>query len=130
MSWGRQIDPLGRQASLGIAAGRVGVGIGALLATGPALRALGFTETGPTGRALARLAGGRDVAVGLLTIAAREDRAALRNATGLSAALDAADAVVFSALLGHPPSRPAGARGALSGGGAALAGLWAWRRLG
>ena len=35
MAAGRQIDPLGRQAVLAIAAGRVAIGVGALLATRP-----------------------------------------------------------------------------------------------
>jgi uncharacterized protein DUF4267 len=125
----KRIDPVGRQLVLGIAAGRVGVGLGALLATGPALRALGFPQADATGRALARLAGSRDIAVGLLTIATRGERRTLRTATALSAAVDAADAVAFAALLGDPASRRAGTLGVASGAAAALVGLWAAQRL-
>jgi hypothetical protein len=123
------IDPLGRRAVLAIAAGRIAVGAGALLATGPALRALGFTETDAAGQALARLAGSRDVALGLLAVAARRDLAALRAAALLSAAVDAADAVSFGLLARRRGARRAGLGGLLSGSAAALAGAWAWRRL-
>lgn len=125
-----RIDPLGRQAALGIAAGRVALGAGALLATDPALKALGFSEVGPTARTLARLVGSRDVAVGLLTLAARDDLRALRIATAVSAAIDAADAVTLGLAGRNPEAGRAGVVGAASGGAAALAGLWAWRRLG
>jgi hypothetical protein len=57
MHRGGEIDPLGRQTVLAIAAGRIAIGVGALFATGPALRALGFAETDAAGRALARRAG-------------------------------------------------------------------------
>lgn len=127
---GRRIDPLGRRTALAIAAGRVAVGAGALLATGPALRALGFAEADPGSRALARLAGSRDVAIGALTIAARDRRRALAFATALSAAVDAADATVFGVAGREPATRRAGAIGAASGAAAALAGAWAARRLG
>jgi hypothetical protein len=125
-----RIDPLGRQAAIAIAGGRVAIGVGALLATGPALRVLGFSEADAAGRALARLAGGRDVALGLLTVAARDDLRSLRVATALSAAVDAADAFSFAVASADPRARRAGLLGALSGSSAALAGLWAWRRLG
>jgi hypothetical protein len=47
-------------------------------ATGPALRVLGFAESDAAGHALARLAGSRGIALGLLRIAAPEDLAAPR----------------------------------------------------
>lgn len=125
----KRVDPLARQAALAIAAGRIGIGVGALLATRPALRALGFPETDAAGRTLARLTGGRDVALGLLAFAARDDRGALRTATLVGAAVDATDALSLGAAAGDPDTRPAGAIGFVSGGAAALAGLWAWRRL-
>lgn len=115
---------------LAIAAGRVAIGVGALLATGPALRLLGFREPDTAGRALARIAGGRDVALGLLTIAARDDVAALRVAALAAAAVDAGDAVSFGLAARDPEARRAGLGGLLSGGAAALTGAWAWRRLG
>lgn len=124
-----KIDPLGRQTVLAIAAGRVAIGVGALLATGPALKALGFAETDAAGRALARLAGGRDIALGVLTVTARDDAAALRLAALLAAAVDATDAVSFAIAARDPRARRAGLGGVASGGAAALAGAWAWRRL-
>jgi hypothetical protein len=127
---GRQrIDPLARRAVLGIAAGRIGIGVGALLATGPALKALGFAETDAGGRALARIAGGRDIAIGLLTVAARDDARALRLAALLAAAVDGTDAISFAIAGRDPQMRRAGVGGSASGAAAALTGAWAYRRL-
>jgi len=130
MASGRQIDPSARRAVLAIAAGRSAIGAGALLATRPALRALGFPELNASGAALAHLAGGRDLALAALTFAARRDRAALRAVTLASVAVDATDAVSLGiAGSRHRELRLAGIGGVLSGGSAALAGAWAWRRL-
>ncbi|HSS32499.1 MAG TPA: DUF4267 domain-containing protein [Solirubrobacterales bacterium] len=123
------IDPLARQAVVAIGAGRVAIGIGALFATRPALRALGFGETDATGTALAKVLGARDLTLGLVTLAAREDRGALRAAALAAAALDAADAVAFSYALADPETRQAGLAGVATASAAALAGAWAWRRL-
>jgi Domain of unknown function (DUF4267) len=126
----RQIDPLGRQAVVAIAAGRIGIGVGALFVTRPALKTLGFAETDTAGTALGRIAGGRDIALGLLTLAASHDRRALRIAALAGAAVDATDAVTFGVAARDPDARRAGVSGALSGSAAALTGAWAWRRLG
>lgn len=126
----RQADPLARQTVLAIAAGRAALGAGVLVATRPALRGLGFAEAGTAELALGRLAGSRDVAIGLLTLAAREDPGALRAAALVAAAVDAADALTFALAGRDPRARTAGQRGLGSGAAAALAGLWAWRRLG
>lgn len=125
----RKIDPLGRQVVLAIAAGRVAIGLGAVFATQPALRTLGFADRDAGRIALARLAGGRDIALGLLTLAARDDREALRRLALLSSTLDLGDAIAFSAAARDPSAREAAVRGVLSGSSAALAGLWAARRL-
>jgi hypothetical protein len=119
-----------RKVAIAIAAGRIALGAGALLATRPALRALGFPGTDASGDALARLAGGRDLALGALTLAARNDAAALQALALAGASLDAADALTLG-LAGQKDSelRLAGIGGVVSGGGAALAGAWAWRRL-
>jgi uncharacterized protein DUF4267 len=124
-----RIDPVARQLTLALAAGRIGVGVAATGATDPALQALGFPEPGPTGRAVARVLGARDLTLGALTLAAREDRAALRAITLAAAALDAADAIAFGTAAGDPSTRRAGLGGLLTAAAAALAGLWAWRRL-
>ncbi len=124
-----QSDPLGRQMVLAIAAGRIAVGAGALFATRPALGVLGFGETDSSGLALAKLAGGRDLALAAVTLALRDDPAALRAAALAGAALDGADALTFILATGDPETRRAGLAGLLSGGAAAIAGLWAYRRL-
>jgi hypothetical protein len=125
----RRADPLGRRAALGLGAARVGIGVGALFVTGPTLKALLFGETDASGRALAKLAGGRDLALGTLTLAARNEPTALRQLTFVAAILDAADALAFGLAAREPDTRLAGLGGGASGAGAALAGLWAWRRL-
>jgi hypothetical protein len=125
----RGIDPLGRQAALALSASRVGIGASALLATRPALQALGFGDAGPRARALAKLAGARDLALGTLTIAARDDRRALTTLVLAGAALDTADAVALAIAAAEPKTRTAGLLGSASGLAAALAGAWTWRRL-
>ncbi|MGN6664828.1 MAG: DUF4267 domain-containing protein [Solirubrobacterales bacterium] len=124
-----EVDPKARQVALQIGASRVAIGVGALFATRPALKALGFGHPEATGIALGRLAGGRDVALGALTLAARDDARRLRTLLLASSACDLADAVGLGASARHPETRRAGIGGILSGSAAALAGLWAWRRL-
>jgi len=105
------------------------IGVGALLATRPALKALGFGAADTSTRALARLAGGRDVALGLLVIAARDDRVALREATAVAAAVDLGDAVCFAIAGRDSAAGRAAVQGVLAGAGATLLGAWALRRL-
>jgi hypothetical protein len=126
---GQRIDPLGRRLALTLAAGRVALGIGALFVTGPTLKAMGFGETDGPGRALAKLAGGRDLTLGLLTLASRDDAAALRTVTLAAAVLDGADAFSLGLAARDGDTRLAGLGGVVSGGAAAIAGAWAWRRL-
>ncbi len=114
---------------LAIAAGRIGIGLGAVLVTRPALKGLGFAEVDAAGTALGRIAGGRDIALGLLALAARDDRQALRIAALAGAAVDAADAITFGVAARDPVARRAGIGGVVSGSAAAIAGAWAWRRL-
>ena len=126
----KQMDPLARQVALEIGATRVAMGVGIFLATRPALQRLGFGQPGPPGEALGKLGGGRDIAIGALTLAARDDRQALRTAILISSACDVADAVALGISARHPETRKAGIGGVFSGGIAAAAGFWAWRRLG
>lgn len=125
----RKPDPLARAAVLGIAAGRTAIGVGAVLATRPALRVLGFEAGNTQTRALARIAGGRDIALGLLTIAARDDRDALREVTTAAAAVDLGDAICFGIAGRDPAAGRAAVQGILSGSAAAAVGAWAARRL-
>ncbi len=124
------MDPLGRQVALVLGADRAMLGVGALFATGPTLKALLFGETDGVGRALAKLAGGRDLALGLLTLATRDDREMLRTVVLAAAVLDAADALSLGLSVRDGETRLAGFGAVLFGGGAAVAGAWAWRRLG
>jgi hypothetical protein len=125
-----KIDPLAQQAVLAMAGCRVGIGAAAFLATGPALGAAGLGEANASARAIGKVAGARDVALGLLTFAARENRETLRTLALAAALLDAADAAAFSFAAAEPETRRGGAIGVLAGGGAALIGFWAWGRLG
>ena len=119
-----------RRVVIAIAVGRVALGVGALFATKPALRALGFPGSDTSGYALARLAGGRDLALGALTLGARGDTGALRALALAGASLDAADALTLGlAGQSHGELRLAGIGGVISGGSAALSGAWAWRQL-
>lgn len=124
------MDPRARQLALALGASRVALGVGALFFTRPALKTLGFGATDGVGRALAKLAGGRDLALGLLTLAARDDREALRTIVLAAAALDSADAFALGLAVGDDDTRLAGIGGALSAGAGAAAGAFAWRRLG
>jgi hypothetical protein len=124
-----RMDPLGRQIALEIGASRVGVGIATFFATRPALRALGFSETDATSRTFARLLGARDIGVGALTLAVRNDPNALRNVVLASSCLDLADAVAFATATANPDTRRGGLTGVAFGGAAAVAGFWAYRRL-
>jgi hypothetical protein len=124
-----RIDSKARQVALQIGAGRLAMGVVIFFATQPALRRLGFGSTEEAGEALAKLGGGRDIAIGALTLAARDDRDALRTALLISSACDLADAVALGVSARHHKTRIAGIGGVFSGGAAAIAGLWARRRL-
>jgi hypothetical protein len=125
----RKPDPLARTAVLGIAAGRIAIGVGALFGTRPALKVLGFEASDTSARALARIAGGRDIAIGLLTVAARDDREALRDVAAAAAACDLGDAICFGIAGRDPAAGRAAVQGVLSGGAGAAVGAWAVRRL-
>ncbi|HMI81200.1 MAG TPA: hypothetical protein VK480_05375 [Solirubrobacterales bacterium] len=125
----KRMDPRARQVALQIGGSRLAMGVGIFLATRPALRALRFGESDAAGEALAKLGGGRDIALGALTLAARDDRDRLRTLLLVSSACDVTDAVALGVSARRPETRKAGLGGVLSGGAAALAGLWAWRRL-
>jgi hypothetical protein len=125
----RKPDPLARAAVLGIAGGRIAIGAGALLATRPALKVLGFEASDTSARALTRIAGGRDIALGLLTVAARDDRARLIEVAAVAAAVDLGDAICFGIAGRDPAAGRAAVQGILTGGAAAAVGAWAGRRL-
>jgi hypothetical protein len=92
-----------------------------------ALRALGFAEVSPATVAVSRIAGIRDLVLGVLTLAAREDPARLRAATLANAAADAGDTLAFAGALGSG-ERTAGSLGIAAALPATVLGLWtAWR---
>jgi hypothetical protein len=126
----RPIDPKARRVALQIGGSRVALGTAIFLATRPALRAMRFPEPGPTGVALAKLGGGRDIAIGVLTLASLGDADRLRTVMLVSNLCDLTDAAAFGLGARHPQMRLAGTTGVLSGVAAATAGFWAWRRLG
>lgn len=125
----RKVDPKARRVAIQIGGSRVALGAAIFLATRPVLRAMRFPEPGPTGVALAKLGGGRDIAIGALTLASLGDADRLRTAMLASNLCDLADAAAFAVAGRDPQMRLPGISGVLSGT-AAAAGFWAWRRLG
>lgn len=125
----RKPDPFARAAVLGIAGGRIAIGVGAVLATRPALRILGFEASDTSARTLTRIAGGRDIALGLLTLAARDDRARLLETAAVAAAVDLGDTICFGIAGRDPAAGRAAVQGILAGGAATAVGAWAVRRL-
>jgi hypothetical protein len=116
-----------RAWSLASGLGRIAIGIGMLAAPELSLRALGVAGVGPATVMVSRVAGIRDLVLGVATLAALEDRDRLRAATLASAAADAGDTFAFGVALGTE-ERSAGARGLVAALPAAIAGAWtAWR---
>lgn len=126
----RRMDSRARMVALQIGGSRVAFGAVIFLATRPTLRAMRFPEPGPTGVALAKLGGGRDIAIGALTLSATSDPDRLRTVLLVSNLCDLADASAFAFAARDPRMRLPGVTGVLAGAGAAAAGFWAWRRLG
>jgi hypothetical protein len=107
--------------------GRVAFGVAMLAAPEPALRALGFREVSPATVTVSRIAGIRDLVLGVVTISALERRKRLRRATLANAVADAGDTLAFGLALGTE-DRDAGLRGLSAALPAAIAGAWtAWR---
>jgi hypothetical protein len=126
----RRIDPKARQVAMQIGASRVALGAAIFLATRPVLRVMRFPEPGPTGVALAKLGGGRDIAIGALTLASLGDPERLRTVLLASNLCDLADAAAFAFAAPDPQMRGPAISGVLSGSAAAAVGFWAWHRLG
>jgi hypothetical protein len=94
-----QPDQLGRYGAVTIATTRIGIGIGAMFFTRTALKGLGFNDPDGATVVLARLAGGRDIALGIHGLLVRDDPARLRESSLLGAAVDGGDAAAFGAAL-------------------------------
>ncbi|MDP9189661.1 MAG: hypothetical protein M3O25_10475 [Actinomycetota bacterium] len=118
-----------RALTLASGAGRIAIGVGLALAPRQALAALGFADASPATVAVARIAGGRDIAMGAETLLARGDRVRLTRSSLSNAAVDAGDALAFStALAAGEQVGGAALRGITAALPAAGAGLWvAWR---
>jgi Domain of unknown function (DUF4267) len=116
-----------RAWSLASGLARVAIGFGLLVAPERTARALGFQEVTPSTVAVSRVAGGRDLVLGIATLAALQDRNRLLAATLANAAADAGDTLAFGAALGTSERR-AGAFGLAAAAPSTLAGIWtAWR---
>ena len=108
----RSLDRDAARAALWIAAVRTTIGIGIVLAPGPMLRSWGYPDQerhSGSVKALLRVLGGRDAVLGLATLAARENPAALRAMVATSAAIDTGDTAVSLGLAAASPAarRPA-----------------------
>lgn len=125
----RKVDPKARQVAMQIGGSRVALGSAIFFATRPALRGMRFPEPGPTGVALAKLGGGRDIAIGALTLASLGEAERLQTVLLVSNLCDLADAAAFAAAVRDPRMRVPAISGVLSGSAAAAVGFWAWRRL-
>jgi len=124
------IDPLARSAALAIAGARLGIGIAAFGFTRRALPLVGIDEPGSSAVAFARMAGGRDLALGMHALAAAGDRDRLREATLIGALVDVGDAIAFGAgFRGTGEARRVAIRNAPLGVAAAIAGAWILSRL-
>ncbi|HET9119917.1 MAG TPA: DUF4267 domain-containing protein [Solirubrobacterales bacterium] len=116
-----------RAWSLASGLGRIAFGVGMLAAPERALHVLGFTEVSPATVAVTRVAGVRDLVLGLVTVSALGDPDRLRSATLANAIADAGDTLAFSLTL-RTPEREAGVRGFAVALPAAAVGIWTrWR---
>ena len=125
----RRTSSFDRTVVLGMAAGRVGIGTAALLATRPALKGLGLDQTNSSARVLGRMAGARDIALAALQLQNIDDAEKLRDATLAAVAADAADAAIFLAAGRHAEMRRASAMSAPLAIAAVIGGLWLADRL-
>ena len=130
MSSSEQPDELARAMVLAVAAGRIVIGAGAFFATRRALSVLGFEQPSGAAVALARLAGGRDIALGVEALRAGSDRERLREAATIGAFVDAGDALAFAtALVRRDDIDRTAALNVPIAASAVIAGIWALRRL-
>jgi hypothetical protein len=111
-------------------AGRIVIGIGLAASPEIAMRMLGFPRYSAETLVVSRIAGARDIVMGVATLLALGDRRRLATASLANAAADAADAATFAATLSRGGElRPAALRGLAAAVPATAAGLWAAARL-
>lgn len=118
--------------TLASGAGRIAIGVGLAFAPRLALAGLGFKDHSAATVAIARIAGGRDIAMGAATLRAGGNADRLAAASLANAGVDAGDALAFSAALGAGEDgvRGAALRGIAAAVPAAAASLWVACRLG
>jgi hypothetical protein len=90
-----------RRVALLIARARVGLGAAMVLLGGP-VAGLAIGSRDPGGRAALRLAGGRDVALGLGALTCLKERTQDAEWVGMGALVDGVDALVLFATPGLP----------------------------
>jgi hypothetical protein len=84
--------------ALALAGGRMAIGVAFWVAPELIRRTLGFDELDDEGLAIARIAGTRDLILGVWQASAAGEREELRKATIAAAACDAGDTLAFAAL--------------------------------
>ena len=121
-----------RLLAIGLASGRLAIGVGLWATPGLAAKALGFGELDSRALALARIAASRDLVLGAWQLASLDDPERLRTATIAVAAADAGDALTFALALraDDRETRFAGMRGLPAAAAASAAGAWLASRLG
>jgi len=107
------------------AAGRIAIGAGMMLAPVQALEALGFQRPDRSTITVGRIAGVRDIVLGVHLAEASRDSERLRRAHLFCAAADAGDSVAFAALLDSREMRVTAYKGLAAAAPATVLGLWA-----
>jgi hypothetical protein len=114
-----------RSLAVGLAGGRIAIGVSILAAPRLAMRVLGFDPDDTAALTLSRLAGIRDIALGVEGVAAANssDQRRERGILIAGTVCDAVDAMAFSGALraGH---RQAGVFGTLTAASAAALGAY------
>lgn len=123
------IDPLGRAGAIGIAAVRAALGVAIFTSPNKALGALGFSDPDPATVTIARLAGGRDIALGMHGLANANEKARLRESVAIGALVDAGDALAFGLLLGQKGQRKTALKNIPIAGAAVVAGAYLLSRI-
>lgn len=123
------VESVDRLLAIGLAAGRIAIGVGLWVTPERSAKALGFASLDQPGLALARIAASRDLVLGVAQLGSLAERDPLRRATLCAAAADAGDVATFALALGAPETRKAGLRGLPVAAVAVLAGAWLASRL-
>ena len=123
------MEPRSERLAPLLAAVRMGIGAGIWLAPEASMKALGFDTANAQVRALARLAGTRDLALGGLAALSAGDRESARRMFAVNALVDAGDALAFGiAVKRREGIDRAAVGGAVSAAAAAAVGAWLFSR--